>query len=88
MEGCRPLRGLNAFFNPKPGACAPGFMQTPASQVKSKTPGSQVKSKTPASQVKAKTLLRRLKPEHLLRRLNPCDVAHPDGNVLQLALFP
>jgi hypothetical protein len=79
MEGCRPLRGLNAFFNPKPGACAPGFMQTPASQVKSKTPGSQVKSKTPASQVKAKTLL---------RRLNPCDVAHPDGNVLQLALFP
>jgi hypothetical protein len=55
MEGCRPLRGLNAFFNPKPGACAPGFMQTPASQVKSKTPASQVKAKTPASQVKAKT---------------------------------
>jgi hypothetical protein len=53
MEGCRPLRGLNAFFNPKPGACAPGFMQTPASQVKSKIPASQVKAKTPASQVKS-----------------------------------
>ena len=35
MIGCRPLRGLDGVFMlTDPGACAPGFMLTPASQAK------------------------------------------------------
>src|SRR6185369_7120884 len=30
LLGCRPLRGLNRFRYFDPGACAPGFMLTPA----------------------------------------------------------
>jgi len=29
-NGCRPLRGLDLFFNLDPGANAPGFMLSPA----------------------------------------------------------
>jgi hypothetical protein len=35
-EGCRPLRGSYIGFRREPGACAPGFMLTPASQAKMK----------------------------------------------------
>ena len=31
-QRCRPLCGLNHYFYIDPGACAPGFMLTPASQ--------------------------------------------------------
>ncbi|HJT29965.1 MAG TPA: hypothetical protein VJ784_21290, partial [Pyrinomonadaceae bacterium] len=60
--------GSITFFDDDPGACAPGFMLTPASQAKSflLTPASQAKSFCcrPASQAKSfllTVLLRRLK---------------------------
>ena len=30
VKGCRPLRGLDLFFDLDPGANAPGFMLAPA----------------------------------------------------------
>jgi len=30
VKGCRPLRGLDLFFDLDPGANAPGFMLSPA----------------------------------------------------------
>jgi hypothetical protein len=47
LQGCRPLRGLAFSLLSFPGACAPGFMLTPASQAKNRnfmlTPASQAK---------------------------------------------